>query len=442
MFCDETMITVKAGKGGDGAIAFRREKFVAKGGPEGGDGGRGGSVILIANENINTLSDINSKKLYKASHGENGSKKNMAGKYGENLYLKVPVGTVIWDESKEKIIVDLSKHGQEFIIAKGGKGGLGNQHFVSSIHQAPTFAESGEPGEEKIITLELKLVADLGLVGMPSVGKSTLISVVSNARPKIAAYEFTTLIPNLGVVNMTRFGGAHSDAFVVADIPGLIEGAHAGKGLGIQFLKHVSRTSVLLHMIDPLREDPIGNFFKIQKELELFDKKLVKKPLIISINKIDSVSEKDLEKIEDELKKRLKKKTLKVYRISAVTGEGLKELLFEALKQIRSYKLKESKKATKQKEKLSLEVPILKPHEELVKFKIVKVKKTKKNKVFFVSGKRIEQLLNMTNIDNLEGLERIYHFLSKMGILKAVKRLGATHDDQIEIAGKRIPYRE
>jgi len=442
MFCDETMITVKAGKGGDGAIAFRREKFVAKGGPEGGDGGRGGSIILMANENINTLSDLNSRKLYKASSGENGSKKNMAGKYGEDLLLKVPVGTIVWDSEKKQIIVDLNKNEQQFVIAKGGKGGLGNQHFVSSIHQAPTFAENGEPGEEKIIRLELKLVADLGLVGMPSAGKSTLISHISNARPKIAAYEFTTLIPNLGVVDMTKIGGSHSDSFVVADIPGLIEGAHLGKGLGVQFLKHVTRTSVLLHMIDPLREDPVGNFFKIQKELELFDKSLIKKPLIISINKVDAVTEKDLDKIETDLKKKLKKSPDKIYRISAVTGEGLKELLFEALKQIRAHKLKTIKKVSKQKTKSDSEIPVLTPHIDLVKFTITKIKKTKTKKIFYISGKRIEQLLNMTNTGNPEGLERVYHFLNKMGILKAVKKAGAEHDDVIEIAEKRIPYRE
>lgn len=442
MFCDETKIYLKAGKGGDGCIAFRREKFVAKGGPEGGDGGRGGSIIMIVDENINTLSDISARKHYKATPGENGSKKNMTGRGGEDLMLKVPVGTVVWNEDKSEIIVDLNKNDQQFVIAKGGKGGLGNQHFVSSIHQAPTFAETGEPGEEKEIVLELKMVAELGLVGMPSVGKSTLISVISNARPKIAAYEFTTLVPNLGVVDMTKFGGSHSDAFVVADIPGLIEGAHMGRGLGHQFLKHIARTSVLIHMIDPLREDPVENFFEIQQELELFDKTLTKKPLVIAINKIDSVTKEDLDEIEKNLKKRLKKHTGKIYRISAVTGEGLKELLFEALKLIREYKTKEFKKAAKQKEKSDSSIPTLTPHVDLVRFTIAKIKKRKSGTIFFVTGKRIEQVLNMTNLGNKEGLERVYHFLNKMGILKAVKKNGATLDDVIEISGKQIPYRE
>lgn len=442
MFCDETNIYLKAGKGGDGCVAFRREKFIAKGGPEGGDGGKGGSIIMVVDENINTLSDVSARKHYKATPGENGSKKNMSGRGGVDMYLKVPIGTVVWNADKTEMIIDLKEHKQEFIIARGGKGGLGNQHFVSSIHQAPTFAESGEPGEEKEVILELKMVADLGLVGMPSVGKSTLISVVSNARPKIAAYEFTTLVPNLGVVDMTRFGGSHSDAFVVADIPGLIEGAHEGKGLGVQFLKHVARTEVLLHMIDPLREDPVGNFFKIQKELELFDKDLVKKPLIIAINKIDSVTDEDLDKIEKELTKQLKKSPGKIYRISAVTGAGLKELLFEALRKIREYKVKEFKKAVKEKEVSDASIPTLKPHERLVKFTIPRIKKRKSGTIFFVEGKRIEQLLNMTNTGNQEGLERIYHFLDKMGILKAVRKAGAKRDDVIEIAGKQIPYRE
>lgn len=443
MFCDETKIYLKAGNGGDGAVTFRREKFVPKGGPDGGDGGRGGNIILLADENINTLSDINSKKHYRAESGENGKKKNMSGKGAEDLILKVPIGTVIWNSEKIMIITDLNKNGQTFVIAKGGKGGLGNQHFATSIRQTPTFAESGEPGEEKEVNFELKMVADVGLVGMPSSGKSTLISHISNARPKIAAYEFTTLVPNLGVVDLARFGGDRTDSFVVADIPGLIEGAHKGKGLGHKFLRHISRTSVLIHMIDPLRENPIENYTKIQKELELFDKSLLKKPLIIAVNKIDAVPEEDLKKVETDLKAKLKSFKGKIYRISAVTGAGLKELLFEALKQIREYKLLQKTNARKaaEKENKEREIPILRPHEQLIKFKIEKVKKHKKYKTFFVTGERVEQLVNMTNFDNEEGLERIYNFLNKMGILRAIKREGAGEGDIIEIAGKNIPFR-
>jgi len=456
MFCDETKIKVIAGKGGDGSVNFRREKFVPKGGPDGGDGGKGGNIIILADENINTLSDINSQKHYRAESGENGKKKKMSGKGGKDLILKVPVGTVIWNSEKTMIIIDLNKNGQAFTIAKGGKGGLGNQHFASSVHQSPTFAENGEPGEEKEIILELKMVADLGLIGMPSAGKSTLISHISNARPKIADYEFTTLIPNLGVVDLAHFGGSHSDSFVVADIPGLIEGAHQGKGLGHKFLKHISRTSVLIHMIDPLRGNPADNFIKIQRELELFDKNLVKKPLIVAINKIDAVREQDLKKIEEELKSIFQKKSQnkkskllpqktqpfssKIFRISAVTGAGLKELLFEALKKIKEYKSKTIKKEEKTQKIKSKEIPVLKPHETLVKFKIEKVIKHKDHKVYVITGKRIEQLISMTDTNNPEGVQRLYHFFNKMGILRALKREKISFNDIIEIANKKIPY--
>ena len=441
MFCDETKIKIIAGKGGDGAVSFLREKYVAKGGPDGGDGGRGGDIVLKTNENLNTLSNINSRKRYKADDGENGKKKNMSGKTGESLTLEVPVGTVIWNVDKTKIIADLSKPSEEYIAVKGGKGGLGNQHFASSTNQVPRFAENGEPGEQTSVLLELKLVGDVGLVGLPSVGKSTLISHVSNARPKIAAYEFTTLIPNLGVVDMRPFGGSINDSFVITDIPGIIEGASQGKGLGHKFLRHISRNKVLIHIIDPLRPNPIENFKNIQHELAEFDKKLAKKPLIIAINKVDAVPEKEIEKIEEKLKEKAVPKRTKIFRISAVTGTGLKELLFEAIKAIKkeNQNLEEDRK---EKEKPSQETITLRPHERLVKFKIVKIKKRKNNRVFIIEGERLEQLVKMTSTENHEGTRRIFHFLNKMGVLKALKREKIEFDDIIEIAGKQIPYQE
>ena len=331
MFCDETQIKLTGGRGGDGCVSFRREKFVAKGGPSGGDGGKGGNMILKANENINTLSDLNTRKQYKAQDGARGRSKNMTGGNAEDMILPVPIGTIIYNPDKTKILADLSTKDQEYLAAKGGKGGLGNQHFATSINKAPKFAESGEPGEETTVQLELKLVADVGLVGLPSVGKSTLISHISNARPKIASYEFTTIIPNLGVVDMVRHGGSLQDSFVVADLPGLIEGASQGKGLGHQFLRHIARNKVLIHIIDPLRPKPIENFKKIQRELELFDKSLIKKPLLVAINKTDAIPEKDIEKIEKKLKEKIPK-IKRIHRISAVTGVGLKELLFDTVK--------------------------------------------------------------------------------------------------------------
>ena len=435
MFCDETTIKVTAGQGGDGSVSFRREKYIAKGGPDGGDGGKGGSIIIKANENLTTLSELNARKHYKASPGQNGARKNMSGKTGPDLALKVPVGTIIWTPDKSKVLVDLSEHNQEYIAAKGGKGGLGNQHFASSTNQVPSFAESGEPGEETEILLELKLVADVGLVGLPSVGKSTLISHISNARPKIASYEFTTLIPNLGVVDMARYGGTLNDNFIVADIPGIIEGASKGKGLGHKFLRHIARTKILIHIIDPLRPKPIENFKKIQRELELFDKSLLKKPLIIAINKIDTVQPKEIEKIEARLHKQIPKLP-KIFHISSVSGAGLKELLFEALKAVKKERSKKKPKTTIKK------IITLTPHKHLVKFKIEKIKKRKNFRVFVVTGERIEQLVLMTDIKNLQGLQRIYHFFNKMGILQSLKKEKIAPDDIIEIAGKRIPYRE
>lgn len=430
MFCDETKIKVVAGKGGDGSASFRREKFVPKGGPDGGDGGRGGSVMIKSDENINTLFDINCRKFYKASSGENGKGKNMSGKMGEDLILKVPVGTVIWNADKSAIIADLNKNNQEFILAKGGKGGLGNQHFATSTNQAPTFAENGEPGQEKEVVLELKLVADVGLIGMPSVGKSTLISHVSNARPKIAEYEFTTLIPNLGVVDMQRYGGSNTNSFVIADMPGLIEGASIGKGLGLKFLKHIARTSVIIHIVDPLRENPVETFTKIQNELKAFDKSLIKKPLIVAINKIDAVSEKDIEKLEIALKPKLPKKSTKIFKISAVTGTGLKDLLFAALKIVQKTRQASIKKA---RQAPTEELIVLHPHEKLIKFQL----KKEKGKII-ITGERIEQLVKMTDVGNLEGLQRLYRFMNKMGIMKALKREKVKKSDIIEIAGKQI----
>jgi GTPase len=441
MFCDETKIQLIAGKGGDGSVSFLRAKYVSKGGPDGGDGGKGGDIILKTNENINTLSNINSKKRYRADDGENGKKKNMSGKMGEDLVLEVPIGTVIWNIDKTKILVDLSQPNREHVIAKGGKGGLGNQHFASSTNQVPRFAEDGEPGEELGISLELKLVGDLGLVGLPSVGKSTLISHVSNARPKVAAYEFTTLIPNLGVVDMRRFGGSPEDSFVIADIPGIIEGASEGKGLGHKFLRHISRNKVLIHIIDPLRPNPIENFKNIQYELETFDKKLAKKPLIVAINKVDAVSAKEVEKIETKLKEKAIPKSTKVFKISAVSGEGLKEMLFEALKVIKKEN-KRSAQASRENTKQDGEIQVLRPHEKLVKFKIIRIKKRKTKRIFVIKGERLEQLATMTNTENPEGIKRIHHFLNKMGVIKALKREKIEFDDIIEIADKQIPYQE
>lgn len=321
-FVDYVKIYIKAGDGGRGCVSFRREKYVPKGGPDGGDGGKGGDIIIKASSELHTLLDHKYQKNYKAERGQHGKGSNMKGKDGEDLIIKVPVGTVIKDGETEEIIADLDEEGKEFIAAKGGKGGLGNAHFATPTHQTPRFAQPGEQGEEKWIILELKLLADVGLIGLPNAGKSTLISVVSSAKPKIADYPFTTLTPVLGVVKYGEY-----KSFVIADIPGLIEGAHKGAGLGHQFLRHVERTSLLLHLVDisdHITTDPVQDFEKIQKELVLYNPELIKKPLAVAGTKTDLAYEgKRLRK----LKKYCEKKGIDFFPISAVKKEGISKLM-------------------------------------------------------------------------------------------------------------------
>ncbi|MDI1471164.1 GTP-binding protein Obg [Thermodesulfovibrio sp. N1] len=321
-FVDYVKIYVKAGDGGRGCISFRREKYVPKGGPDGGDGGKGGDVIIRASSELHTLLDHKYQKTYKAKRGEHGKGSNMKGKDGEDLIIKVPIGTVVKDADSEEILIDLNQDGKEFIVARGGKGGLGNAHFATPTNQAPRYAQPGQKGEEKWIILELKLLADVGLIGLPNAGKSTLISIISSARPKIADYPFTTLTPVLGVVKYKDY-----QSFVVADIPGLIEGAHKGAGLGHQFLRHVERTSLILHLVDVsdyLQSDPVEDFEKIQKELELYNPKLINKPFAVVGTKIDIAYEgKRLKRLKDYCKE----KRIDFFPISAVKKEGIDKLL-------------------------------------------------------------------------------------------------------------------
>lgn len=331
MFVDEAKIAVKAGDGGNGCVAFRREKYVPRGGPSGGDGGNGGSVYLEANPNDNTLLRYRYNREFKGDRGRHGEGSNCTGVSGEDLILKVPVGTLVYDEDGHELLADLSKPGQKVLVAAGGKGGRGNQHFAKPWHQAPREKEEGQPGEERKLKLELKLLADVGLVGFPNAGKSTLISVISAARPKIANYPFTTLEPNLGVVNADGGTGGHGTelgrTFVVADLPGLIEGASQGAGLGIRFLKHVERTRLLVHLIDTSdmgEADPVKAFEVIEGELAAFSKKLIEKPMIVVATKVDATTERT--KLE-ELQAFCKKKGLEFHAISGPTGEGVKELV-------------------------------------------------------------------------------------------------------------------
>lgn len=321
-FIDYVKIYVKAGDGGRGCISFRREKFVPHGGPDGGDGGRGGHVILRATNRMNTLLDFKYKKQYRAKRGQHGMGKNMHGKDGDDLIIPVPIGTVVKDALTNEILSDLIEENQQIIIARGGKGGSGNAHFATPVRQTPRYAQPGEKGEERWLILELKLLADVGLIGMPNAGKSTLLSVISSAKPKIADYPFTTLSPVLGVVKYGEY-----KSFVVADIPGLIEGAHQGAGLGFQFLRHIERTSLLAHLIDVSdysNDDPVESFIKINRELELYSTDLVKKPQVVVGTKIDIAGKK--EKMES-LKKFCEGKKLSYFFISAITGAGIKPLI-------------------------------------------------------------------------------------------------------------------
>jgi len=438
MFCDEVLVHFTAGKGGNGCISFRREKFVSKGGPNGGEAGRGGNIFLQADENINTLAEFNSHKYFKAQNGENGLPKLMGGKNAEDLILPVPVGTMIFDETKKKMIGDLQKNGDMFLVARGGRGGFGNGHFATSIRQTPRFAELGEPGEEKHYVLELKLVADVGIIGLPSVGKSTMISRISNARPKIAEYHFTTIIPNLGLVTMKQFGGSSKQSFVACDLPGLIEGAHEGKGLGIQFLKHVVRNRILVHLLDVNSIDPVADYKTIMNELKSYDKKLAKKPQIIAFNKIDSIDQETLDEIIKSFKKGAKIKQ-KIFSVSCVTGKGLKELMFaiwELLKQ-------EMDKNKKIEAEPKADFKIYRPTEDTLArtFTIKKLKNNDKLRVFEVSGRRIVQIVVMTDFNNPEAVARAYDVVEKMGIHRELQKHGARFGDEFKIGKHTLLYR-
>jgi len=457
-FCDQTVVEFIAGKGGEGMVHFRREKYISRGGPDGGDGGNGGAIILIADENINTLVDFNTKKYFKGEDGENGHKSNMFGKEGAELVLKIPAGTLLKDFKTGEVIADLKKHGQKFMIARGGKGGLGNTHFKSSTHKAPQFAEHGEPGEHKMVLMELQLVADVGIIGFPSAGKSTLISRISNAKPKIAAYPFTTLIPNLGVVDMRSFDKRQDGSFVVADIPGLIEGAHEGKGLGHEFLRHVSRTELLIHMIDPTRETPVEDYKIINHELKSHDERLAGKDQITVINKIDAVDEDTIKEYEKALVKANKALKGKIFKISAVTGAGLKELIFEVFKKVSEMRAKQMEMLEKSTRSLAPDAAdgaasnesdekVFRPHVENKKYTVtlvrtkLEVETNKTRKIFDVKGFRIEQVVKMTDLENPEGEERVFHFIKKMGIERELKRMGGSAGDKIRIAGKTLRMR-
>ena len=413
-FIDFAKVLVKAGDGGDGMISFRREKFVDKGGPNGGDGGHGGDVIAVASRNVNTLQNFRHKQKLVAGDGQPGGRQKRHGKNGEDLKIAVPIGTIV--RNGDFMVADLTEDGQEAAIALGGQGGFGNAHFTSSTRQAPRVAEKGEPGDKYEAILELKLLADVGLVGLPNAGKSTFLSVVSNARPKIADYAFTTLEPNLGVADV------ESSSLLIADIPGLIAGASQGKGLGDDFLRHVERTAVLLHLVDSYNDDVASAYKTINNELKNYDIDLTTKPQVVVLTKIESLDK----EIVDDLKKQLRQVVPKKYpimAISAVKGTGLKPLLKKLaamVKQERARVLKEQAKKTGRKKVITLkDMPV--PDWEVAKHK----------QGWLVSGPKIEKFVRRTDFESEWGVHRLRDIMQKLGIFKELSRLGASIGDKI-----------
>ena len=426
MFADSAKIIIKSGKGGDGHVSFRREKYVPNGGPDGGDGGHGGDLIFQVDQGLNTLADFRHKQKYAAGNGEEGGKRNCHGKNGEDKIVKVPPGTIIRDAASNKVIADMSGENTRQIILRGGKGGLGNQHFATATMQAPKYAQPGQAGIELEVYLELKVIADVGLVGFPNVGKSTLLSRVSNARPKIANYHFTTLNPNLGVVDLDGAGG-----FVIADIPGLIEGASDGVGLGHAFLKHIERTKVMIHMVDAASvegRDPIADIYAINKELEAYNPELLKKPQVIAANKVDAIYQ-ESESAIPALKSEFEKNGMKVFPISAVSGQGLKELLYyvqELLSQVD-------------------EAPVVYEQEFFPEMTVVQeesytVEYNEKDDVYVVEGPKIEKMLGYTNIGSEKGFLFFQKFLREQGILDALEEQGISEGDTVRMYGLEFDY--
>lgn len=427
MFVDVAKVFVKAGRGGDGIVSFRHEIYIDKGGPNGGDGGRGGDVIFKATENLNTLLDFRYKPELKAENGANGGKQNKHGKSGENLIVKVPVGTIV--RKNGDIIADLTENNQEVVIAIGGRGGFGNAHFKSSVRQVPRIAELGEPGEEFEAELELKLLADVGLIGFPNAGKSTFLSVISNAKPEIANYEFTTLTPNLGVADVDQ------DSILIADIPGLIEGASKGKGLGDAFLRHVERTAVLLHLIDAYSDDIKKSYLTIRNELKSYSKELDIRPEVVAITKIEGLDQDIVDMQIDELKKVISPGT-KVMAISSMAHKGLKELLRELNKIVKVEREKQKEISITVEDD---ELPVISLNrEELSKAWNVEKVEEEDRTLYIVTGEKIERFAIRTNFDQEEGVDRLRDILKKLGIAQELLKKGAESDSIISISGKEF----
>lgn len=427
MFADRAKIYVRSGKGGDGHVSFRREKYVPNGGPDGGDGGRGGDVIFAVDEGLNTLTDFRHIRKYKAQDGENGGKRNCRGKDGQDIVIKVPAGTVIREAESGKVIADMSGKNMRQILLKGGRGGNGNQHYATSTMQAPKYAQPGQPARELELQLELKVIADVGLAGFPNVGKSTFLSRVTNARPKIANYHFTTLTPNLGVVDLPDAKG-----FVIADIPGLIEGASEGVGLGHEFLRHIERTKLLIHIVDAAStegRDPVEDIYAIQKELQKYSDDLTTRPQIIAANKIDVIPQ-DGEDPVAKIKAEFEPKGIKVFPISAVSGQGLKDLLYYVSSLLGTMD----------------DTPVIFEQEYFPEAEIsysndpFTVSYDEKAQEYVVEGPRIEKMLGYTNLESEKGFVFFQNFLKDTGILEQLEALGIQEGDTVRMYGLSFDY--
>jgi GTP-binding protein len=423
MFVDNAVVKVVAGKGGNGIVSFRRERAVAMGGPDGGNGGNGANVVFVASNNENTLANFRFQKELQAENGKNGFSQKMHGRKGEELEIKVPVGTQV--TIKGVVVADLTVSGQTEIIAKGGKGGYGNAHFTSSVRQAPKIAEKGEEGEEFIVELELKIIADVGLVGLPNAGKSTLLSRVSSAKPKIANYPFTTLNPHLGVVQVDK-----GLELLMADIPGLIDGASEGKGLGDDFLRHVERTQVLLHMVDVYSDDIVRDFKTIQKELKNYKIDLSPKPQLVVVTKIEGLDDDIVEDQINTLKKAMKLK--KVYAISSLSGSGLKQLLYDLYATVTTERTKQAELVDEQDA-----IPVIGVREDEDRWTVTQDKTN-----IFVNGGKIIRFAKRTDFASEDGVRRLRDILRKMGIMRAIEKLDLTDESKIYFGDNREDYIE
>lgn len=427
MFADRAKIYVRSGKGGDGHVSFRKEKFVPAGGPDGGDGGRGGDVIFEVDEGLNTLTDYRHTGKYCAGDGQEGNKKNCRGKDGKDIVLKVPSGTVIKEFNSGKVIADMSGDNRRIVLLKGGRGGNGNQHYATSTMQAPKYAQPGQPAQELWLQLELKVIADVGLAGFPNVGKSTFLSRVSNARPKIANYLFTTLNPNLGVVDLEDAKG-----FVIADIPGLIEGASDGAGLGHEFLRHIERTKVIIHVVDAAGtegRDPIADIYAINRELEKYDSSLTQKPQVIAANKTDAIY--DLQESPvDQIKAEFEPKGVQVFPISAISGQGIRELLYHVRKMLDGL----DDKPTVFSQEYFPEVALAVSDEPYT------VSYDAETDEYVVEGPRVEKMLGYTNLESEKGFAFFQEFLKTTGILERLEELGISEGDTVRMYGHSFDY--